>query len=233
MSIAICVLALSQIADAAPITITSNSDVIAGRSAFLGSGTTTKEFDWDTLPDGSVLSTSVTLPDLTVNAVTGLASLHPTPLNIKNWVNAAGFTGKDLAINGIESFDLIFGKDHRSVGLAIITGTGLFPNEVDLTGATFAFTALDAGDAIIGSATFALASGSVDQAWLTLTSTTPFRKIEVREVGAQSIADQYFSDILTSVEDVTAVPEPSTLALLGIGCVLSVGVQRRRKNNAA
>lgn len=153
-------------------------------------------------------------------------------LNIKNWVDAAGFGGKDLAINGVESFDLLFGQDHQSVGLAIITGTGLFPNEVDLNGATFEFKAFDASSNLVGTATHTLSTG-VDSDWITLNSTTAFSKLEVRELGAASIADQYFSDILTSVEQTNPasdVPEPTSLAIFALGGLALAANSVRRRN---
>ena len=143
-------LAVSSSSFAAVITIASNSDVIAGRNAFLGAGTTTTQFDWSSLfsagahtpgvliPNFSTASVSVTLPDSTVNSVVG-ANASAAALNFGNWVDAPGFNGSggsaaaDLAINGVESFDLSFGKDHRSVGLAIITGAGNLSSEIDLT----------------------------------------------------------------------------------------------------
>ncbi len=230
----ICVLSMILLLTAqahAVIIISSNSDVVAGRNAYLASGTTQVQFDWDTLPPGSVLATSVTLPDSTVNTVSGLASNHSYPLNIKDWVTEPGFEGYDLAINGTESFDLLFGKGHQSIGLAIITGAGNFPNEFDSKGATFQFTARDASDVVVGTANFSLASNQVDHAWLTINSSTPFRKVEVREINELGL-DQYFSDVFTSVEKVNSAPEPTTLALLALG-LAGIGFSRRKSPKAA
>lgn len=236
---AVGVMSLALQESFASLSITSYSDVVVGRSAFLSAGTATTQFDWSSLfaPNAhtigvlapqipSVSFQSVTLPDSTVNTVVG------NTLNFGNWVDAPGFNGAgdtavaDLAINGIESFDLLFEKGHQSVGFAVISGTGNFPRDVDLSGASFTFTALDANDTIIGSASFALAADKVDQAWLTIVSDIPFRKLEVREIGENASAyDQYFSNILTSE---TLVPEPITIGFVGLGS-LFFGLRRSNK----
>ena len=197
----------------AAIVITSNSDVFAGRAAFVASGTTQTQFDWDAATAGTVNG----------NTVTGA-------LNIRDWVDEPGFEGNDLAIDGVESFDLIFAADHRSIGLAIITGKGVISGDVDLYGATFQFTAFN-GNTQVGTANFSLAAGAVDQAWLTINATSGFRKIEVREIGAASAADQYFSDMYSSIENVGGVvPEPSTLAIWsGLGVMGLIAARQRRR----
>jgi len=195
------------------LTISANSNIVEGRSAFLRSGLVTTQFDWSSLfspgahshgvlrPRIDRSSIPITLPDGTTNTITG-------NLSIGNWVDGPGFDGlsgeavADLAINGFDSFDLTFGRDQRSIGFALITGTGNVRSEVDLNGATFKFTALDASGLAIGSTNFSLAAGMVDQAWLTLTSPVPFRTIQVREIGVPRIQDQYFSNILASTAPV-------------------------------
>jgi len=222
LSTALLVCFFHPAADAG-LMISSDSNVIAGRNAFIAGGTSQTQFDWDLVSVGSYASRTVN-----GNSVVG-ANAHSTPLNIRNWVDAAGFGGHDLAINGVESFDLQFAADHKSVGLAIITGTGNFSGEYDLTGATFRFTAFDARNSQIGIADFSLASGRIDQAWLTLNATSGFRRLEVREIGAASIADQYFSDIFTSVDNVNPVPEPASFGLWALAAGIGLVGARRSK----
>ncbi len=224
----------------ADLSITPNPDVLAGRNMFLSGGTITTQFDWSTLfvPDAhtfgqlapqipDVSSQSVTVPSSTVNTIVA------DSLNFGNWVDAPGFNGEgdaaaaDLAINGVETFDILFGEGHQSVGFAIITGTGNLLSEVDSTGASFRFTAFDANDIEVGDVTFSLVAGGVDQAWLTINSDVPFRRLAVVEIDAVSIADQYFSNILTSE---TLVPEPTTTVVLSLGSVLlSLGRERSHR----
>jgi hypothetical protein len=55
-------------------------------------------------------------------------------LHLANWVDAPGFNGPngsataELAVDGIESFQILFGQDHRSVGFGIITGVSNVPS---------------------------------------------------------------------------------------------------------
>jgi hypothetical protein len=243
------VLAVGVHVHAGTLTIAPNGDVLAGRAGFLAAGTTTVQFDWSTqfAPNAHTTgvlapwfslpgSLSVTLPDSTVNTITGV---NNSTLALGNWVDAPGFNGPtnaataDLALNSVESFDLEFGSGHRSVGFAIITGTGNTnePGDIDLNGATFTITARDAANNLIDSGTFALPAGAPASRWLTITSDVPFRKLEIREIGAASLADQYFSNIHTSVEAVSVVPLPAAawMGLALLAATVAPVIRRRRR----
>jgi PEP-CTERM motif len=220
----------------AGLTITTNTDTLAGRQAYVTAGTTQTLFDWDNAFNpgtftpgllGSVqnrtIYTTAPLADATVNTVVG-ANSNGAPLAMGNWIDGDVFdsvdgAAADLAINGVEAFDLLFGRGHRSIGLAVASGTGNLPNEYDLNGAQFVFRAFDSHNVEVGSATLLLAPGSPQRLWMTLNADSDFSRIEVREIGAVGIADQYFSNIYTSVEAVPVggtVPEPGSLALAGM-----------------
>lgn len=228
----------------ANLTISANSDVLAGQTAFQSSGNTTTQFDWGSKfaanshqsgqlgPILNAASISVILADGTQNSILG-ANGETSPLALANWIDGAGFNTftnsavADLAISGTEAFDLVFEKGHQSVGFAIATGTGNLPSDVDLTGASFSFTAKSQNGNVLASASYSLAVGKPDQAWLTITSSQPFYSLEVRETGAVGIADQYFGNILTSESPVSNVPESGTLTLMILGLAATFAFRGR------
>lgn len=206
---------------AAALTLTANPDIVAGRDAFLASGATATEFDWSSFfaqavhvagivpPNVHSVSFSVDLPDATVNSVMVVPTAGAVTLNLGNWTDLPGFNGPgdvaaaDLAVDGNETFRIVFGKGHQSVGLGILTGASNLPSEVDLSGAAFEFAAYDGNDTLLGMAFHELAAGAPDQVWISLTSATPFTRIDVTEVSSVKITDQYFTNILSAVEDVS------------------------------
>jgi hypothetical protein len=185
-----------------------------------------------------VLNPSIgVLDSLTVNG-NSVVKVAPSSLNLANWLDGPGFdapgggAAADLAINGVESFDITFAAGHRSVGLAIATGQGnpITPGgtfDFDLLGASFSFTALDENGVVLGSASFTLAAGRPDAAWLTITADEPFRTLQVREVNAPSAADQYFSNVLAAVERVATPEAPA--ATLFLTALLALAGWRARK----
>jgi len=224
----------------AGLTLVTNTDTLAGRNAFVAAGTTQTLFDWNSSFSSGVFTpgslgpvhhlatyTTPALPGGAVNQADGRLALG-------NWIDGDVFdsnTGAaaDLAINGNENFGLLFGVGHRSIGLAIASGTGNLPTDYDLNGAQFKFSAFDANNKVVGSAELTLAAGSPQRLWLTLNSDSDFRRIEVQEIGNAHQNDQYFSNIYTSVEQVSAVPEPETYVMMLAGLGLMGAIARRRK----
>lgn len=219
----------------AGLTASISTDIAAARASFLAQATVLGAYDWSSLfaagthvfgqgnPWINAPQYSFVASDGTINrALT--ANGHPNSLAPGNWVDGPGFdspdglsAAADLALNSSESFDLAFGAPYRSVGLAVATGKSNFPNEVDLLGASFDFIALDAGGQTIGTASLSLPAGAPAAAWVTLVASAPIHRLQVRETGAQSINDQYFSNIYATPATVSAVPEPGAWLLMAAG----------------
>jgi hypothetical protein len=230
--------ALSAFATAghAQLSIDVRSDILAARANFQAQAGVLEAFTWSSaFPPGThvpgVFNPFLNLGGYTFTAADGSTHVAVGANGLAlsfapgNWIDGPGFDGPggtataDLALNGAESFDLVFGTPYRSVGMAISTGMGNAPSEVDLTGASFVFTALNASGGVIGSANLSLAPGAPVSAWVTLVGTAPISRLLVREVNAVSIRDQYFSDVLVTPSAVSAVPEPASMLLLALGVV--------------
>ncbi len=155
--------------------------------------------------------------DSSTNTVTALS---PNTLHFANAVDGDGFDGTsgaaaDLAVNGVESFDLIFSQNQKTVGFAIHTGSSNYNAYYDHNGASFEIIALDANAIVIGTAIHTLEAGGIDHDWLSITSLDPFRTLQIREIGNVNLvaSDQYFGNVYSSA----TVPEPSTVGLLLFG----------------
>ena len=150
----------------------------------------------------------------------------PSSLNTsRNWSTLIS-EDYDLAINGMEGFnvdspDLLyaFGFDFHEPNVAAPT----FPDTCNATcfDSTFELTLLSGGLSV-GSFTF---NGPDAQLWFVgVASTVGFDRVQLREIVG-NIDNEFFGNFLISR---TPVPEPGTLALLGIG-LLGMGAARRRK----
>jgi hypothetical protein len=234
----------------ASLTATVSTDIPAARSAFLAQATVLGAFDWSSLfapgvhsfgnlapQRGAATILSFDVGNGVINSVVGVGA--GAPLALGNWVDGPGFdspnglaAAADLAINGSESFDLVFGSPYRSVGLAVISGLSNLPAEVDLLGASFDFIALNALNQPIGTASLVLPAGAPAAAWVTLVASAPISRLEVRETNAASINDQYFSNIFATPAVVSAVPEPGAWLLMGLGLGMTA-LQLRSRRHAA
>lgn len=212
-----------------------STNITAARASFLTQATVLGAYNWSSLwPTGTHTFDSLfpwtNAHDYSFEASNGVingihtVNGHSASLAPGNWVDGPGFdsldgqsAAADLAINGTESFDLAFGAPYRSVGLAISTGHSNFPNQTDLLGASFDFTALDAAGQTIGTASLSLAAGAQAAAWVTLVASAPIHRLQVRETDAPSIYDQYFSNVYATPATVSAVPEPGAWLLMAAG----------------
>ncbi len=242
-------LALCSGASQAALSIDVRSDILAARTDFRSQAGVLEAFTWSSAfapgthtpgnlnPFLNLGGYSFTAADGSTHAAVGANGLTAS-FAPGNWIDGPGFDAADgsatadLALNGAESFDLVFGTPYTSVGMAIATGTGNAPSEVDLTGASFLFTALGAGGQVVGTASLNLAAGAPVTAWVTLVGSAPIGRLLVRETNAVSIRDQYFSDVLVTPSTVSPVPEPDTAQLLALGLAgLAAGVRLARRRS--
>jgi hypothetical protein len=222
----------------ASLTATVSTDIAAARTQFLAQATVLGAYDWSSLfapgahsfgslgPNINAMHLDFLASDGALNSVVGVtggATLSPG-----NWIDGPGFNSAngqaaaaDLALNGAESFDLVFGSAYTSVGLAVASGRSNAPTEVDLLGASFDFIALGAQGQTVGTASLVLAAGAPAEAWVTLVASAPIVRLQVRETNAVSIYDQYFSNIYATPAVVTSVPEPGSWLMLGLGLGLT------------
>lgn len=240
---------LSNLPAQATLTATASTDILAARAHFLAQSTVLGAYDWSSLfaPGTHAIGSLGTVRNESqiyflgsegaVNSALGVNG--GLPLAVGNWVDGPGFdapggqAAPDLALNGTESFDLVFGSPYLSVGLAVVSGRSNLGSEVDLSGASFDFTALDASNQPIGTASLVLPAGAPAAAWVTLVASAPIVRLLVRETNAASIEDQYFGNIFATPAAVSAVPEPGAWLLMGLGlAVLHMGSPARGRREA-
>lgn len=236
LTLAAAVSLLGSLPAHAGLSASISTDIAAARASFLAQASVLGAYDWSSL--WSVAGTHTfnnlfpwtSAHDYSFEASNGVingihtVNGHPASLAPGNWVDGPGFdsldglsAAADLALNGTESFDLAFGEPYRSVGLAISTGQSNYPDQTDLLGASFEFTALDAGGQAIGTASLSLPAGAPAAAWVTLVASAPIYRLQVRETVDQSMKDQYFSNLYATPTTVSAVPEPGAWLLMGAG----------------
>lgn len=214
----------------AALAITANGNVAAGITGF---GTAMPLLTWaNAFAPGSAWSTGVfggpTIAGVATvtDGVTGAQAA--ANVYVTNWIDGIGFddgsdAAPDLAINGVENFDLSFAAPVSRIGFAVATGRGLLPSEITSTGTSFTLTT-NTGD----SGSFTLVDGGNGLiAWIDMIAASPFTAVSFIETGGD-LTDQYFGNIVSGVAP-DAVPEPASWALLIAGFGLTGAVLRRRR----
>lgn len=210
----------------ASLTILVNADVSAGIAAF---GNATPLLGWSNAfapasvwPAGVFGGPAIVGNTTVTDSVTGAQAA--ANVYVTNWLDGVGFddgtnAAPDLAINGVENFDLGFAAPVSRIGFAVATGRGLLPNEVTSSGTSFTLTT-NAGD----SGSFTLVdTGNGLVAWIDIVAANPFTAINFTETGGD-LTDQYFGNFVAG-----SVPEPASWALLILGFGLTGAMLRRRR----
>jgi hypothetical protein len=217
----------------AALTITANTDVAAGMTAF---GAATPLLTWaNAFAPGSTWASGVFGGPAIIGITTATDSVTGAQasanLYVTNWLDGVGFdkgalATPDLAINGVENFGLTFAAPVSRIGFAIATGVGLLPNQISSSGTSFTLTT-NTGD----SGSFTLVdTGAGLVAWIDVIATSPFTAISFTETGGD-LTDQYFGNIVAGTPPVTGgVPEPAAWAMLIAG-MSGVGVALRRRRS--
>jgi hypothetical protein len=215
----------------AALAITANINVEAGITAF---GAATPLLSWaNAFAPSATWTTGVFGGPAIIGITTATDSVTGAQaagnLYVTNWLDGVGFNkglvaGPDLALNGVENFNLTFAAPVSRIGFAVATGLGLLPSEIASSGTSFTLTT-NAGD----SGSFSLVdTGNGLVAWVDVIAANPFTSISFTETGGD-LTDQYFGNIVSGTVPATgAVPEPAAWTMLIAG-MSGVGAAMRRR----
>jgi hypothetical protein len=162
--------------------------------------------------------------DFTVGILT-FENVSPSSVNHdRNWSTLIS-EPFDLAINGVENFDVASSSPLFSFGFDFHEPTTASPSFPDTCNApcfdsTFQITLLN-GVTPVGSHTFNMPNDQLT--FVGVWSSDPFDRIEIRDTTG-TIDNEFFGNFLTGNR---ALPEPTTVALLGVGLV-ALALRRRR-----
>jgi hypothetical protein len=206
--------------------VSASTVVYSNEAAFLADTGATSA-----MPFGFPNLGSATPPTLVVGSIT-FRSPPPSSivsgnlgLAIADWSSL--LPGFDLAISGPEDLDIIASGPVSALGLPIVepSVSGEATDTCNTTpciDSTFSATLMN-GSVTVGSFTFNPPNDV--RSFIGVSSTIPFDRLIIREtVGSNE--NEYFGPVFTAA--VVSVPEPSTLALLGVG-LLGLGFVGRRK----
>lgn len=131
----------------------------------------------------------------------------------------------DLAINGVENFDVESGTPLFAFGFDFHEPSSSGPGLLDTCNApcfdsTFEITLLD-GMTPVAVQSFTRPNDSLQ--FVGIWTSDPFDRIEIRDT-TDTIDNEFFGNFTTGT---TPAPEPASLALFGAGLVVLIGARRR------
>jgi hypothetical protein len=191
---------------------TTFTDPVAFAAA-LPNQVSTLDFDSETA--GTLIPSGSSLDDITFTyAIAGLSLKVTDAFDTTSGANSLGLTGGDEAMLDGDSITLDTASPVLAMGLFVITSDPALASEIELI--TSVGTALNSGTELS-----TLGDGGLIY-FLGLVSTTQFSSATL------DFADDGEINFAYNVDDITtAVPEPGTLPLIGIGLVVTA-VGRRR-----
>jgi hypothetical protein len=176
--------------------------------------------NYSALSAGTLINAGDTLDGITYTAFTPGPSGELLGGIITNEFNSSNSSGTSLGGNQSDGAEYFFGGDNVTVSFAApVIAFGIFFNVNPNSGA-FGFTSA-AGDSFTGSAAY----DTVTFVFAGLVSNTPFSSVTF---GSTDPAGSYNIPAI-----ITAVPEPSSLALVGIGLTTLGGRLWHRRRLAA
>lgn len=171
------------------------------------------------IPMGPSSVSSLTVGDLTFQQSAG--GTFNTTINWSTLIDE----DFDLAINGVESFDISAAAPITAFGFDFHEPSVSGPGLVDTCNApcfdTDFTVALYLGATLID--TFGFNAPDDELFFVGVTSTDAFDRIEIRDL-AGTVDNEFFGRFLT---DGARIPEPATLLLFGVGLALLGGMRRR------